>query len=220
MTYRLITALALIGLSGCQGPWRGTQIGVENMLLCQEVSSEVLTDLDAVPEGFSQSPREVIDALSGSFSGVRLEEEELPTEDEVSLSVADGGGSVTLIRYEPSDDEVAAEHCPPVYNADLDFSLTSDTLPALQVSLTARLTADGEGYAQVSNPTFDESLPEPTTFDPDDFDVVDSEVSFSGSAGSWWAYVSWVAMNPDESEPDADYPQTTELLLMAMMEQE
>ena len=67
-----------VTLGGCaERPDRlGTQIGFEEELRCELVSSETLTDLLAIPDGLARSPRDVIDGLAGAFSGPQLEEEE------------------------------------------------------------------------------------------------------------------------------------------------
>ena len=102
---------------------------------------------------------------------------------------------MTLVRYMPSDSVVGAEHCPPIYRTELQISLAADGLPALQAVLSTRITITGEAYAESVDLAFDDDLPEPTTFDPDDVDTVQSQVFFASTGDSWNVDVGWIAMN-------------------------
>lgn len=203
----------------------GTQIGVEDQLQCVEISSEVLTDLEAVPDGFDAAPSALIALQTGRFTGPQLDEQESPTAESASLQVAQVEGDVVLRRYEAETDDSEgfgtddlAAHCPPALFLDLSFALQADGISDYSETLSTRLGTEGEAWAQVQDSTgFDQTLPAPTTFDPADFDVVYTDVVFSGGYGDWWGYVSWEAYKSSEMASDGDVPITNELLVMAKM---
>lgn len=213
----IFAAPLLLGLMACKQGWNGTQIGVGHMLYCEEVSSELLSDLEAIPEGLSLSPLDAIEGLSGTFSGPQgLEEGESAGED-ASLITSAASQEVRLIRYEPSDAEVDPIHCPPNYEVELDFALTADGMPGLQTSLTTRISSEGEASAEGVDLEFDAPLPEPTAFNPDDFDTVESHVRLQGYDASWSVSIYWLAMNLEGVEEGQDVPQWSETLLGATL---
>ena len=218
-----------VTLGGCaERPDRlGTQIGFEEELRCELVSSETLTDLLAIPDGLARSPRDVIDGLAGAFRGPQLEEEEEsgdqplePSDGQAWLTVVDPGGPVTLEHFEGvshTDGGDVSHLCPPTYTFDLEVILAADGLPTFQSTLS--VVHSDEAWAESHDETsFDAELPAPATFDPDDFDRVESYVRLSSFEGDWWAYVGWEASNPDEAAPDGDLTITAETLLMAALE--
>jgi hypothetical protein len=203
----------------------GTQIGVEDALRCVQVSSEVLSDLESVPEGFDGAPSALIAAQVGLFSGPLLDDQEQPTDQVASLSVTQPQGDVVLRRYEAETDadtgmgtDDVAAYCPPALFVELSFSLQAEGIPDYSETLSTRIGPEGEAWAQVQDSAgFAEALPAPTTFDPDDFDVVYTDVVLSGGNGDWWGYVSWEAYKQSEMAEDGDVPITNELLVMARM---
>lgn len=202
----------------------GTQIGVEEEFRCMEVSSTVLTDLDAIPEGFDSAPNALVAAQIGSFSGPQLDAQEQPTAQGASLQVAQVPGEVVLLRYAADSDDAGlstdemAPHCPPALVMDLSFSLQAEGLPDYSEILSTRIGPEGEAWAQVQDSSgFAEALPAPSAFNPEDFDVVYTDLVLSGGYGDWWGYVSWEAYNSAEMASDGDVPITNELLVMARM---
>ena len=217
-------ALGLGLLAGCSSERPGTQIGVEDSLMCEVLSTEVLTDLDAVPDGFSASPQDLLDGVLGAFSGDQLDEEEQPNGATARVTVSDPGEAVNLVRYEVvaetdgGNTDDLSHLCPPVLLVDLSFTLEAEGLPDFAALLETRISAEGESWAESEEEGhFASALPAPTTFDPDDFDTVYPRTVFSGAGGAWWTYVSWLAYNTSEVESDGDVPTTDELLLMASL---
>ncbi len=224
MTPTPLALIAALALPGC-----GTQIGTEDELICGLVSSETLTDLTAVPEGFELSPRDTIDALLGSFTGHPFSDEVVDTgphsseerfdlETAVALTVSDPGGDVVLERYEESSgDEALAEHCPSVFVVELDYTLEADGLPTFSGAVSTALRDQPEGaHAETADTGgFVEEPPGPTLFDPDDFDTVELHVRFSGRRDVWWPHIRWEAWNTADVEPDGDVSKEGETLLDA-----
>ena len=220
----LLTAPLLLTACGI-GQRTGTQVGTEDALRCVELSSEVPSDLEAVPDGFDGSPRALIDAQLGAFTGPQLDDQEQPTSDSASLLVEDPESDVLLLRYEAevdggfgdATDDVGA-YCPPALIVDLTFTMQADGIPDFSEVLSTRIGPEGETWAQVQDSTgFATALPEPNTFDPSDFDEVYTDVVLSGGYGTWWSYVGWQAYKQAEVESDGDVPITSELLLMAKL---
>ncbi len=198
----------------------GTQIGTEDALECLLVSSETLADLDAVPDGFERSPRETVDALLGDFAGFQLgEEEDEVLETTASLGVADTGGDVLLERYEPSTDpELLAEHCPPRLVADLAFTLEAEGLPTWTASVATTFYEDRALVETEGEDGFDGEVPQPTLFDPADYDEVVLSIRLSAGPSTWSPTVRWEAWNLADVAPDGDVAKETEKLLWAELE--
>lgn len=225
MTRTLSTLALLTTLSACAvGEHPGSQIGSEEDFSCTLLSSEVLTDLSAVPDGMSLSPQAAIDGAVGTWQGAALDDQEQPTSGSVTLTVTHAGGAVTLERFEatldPSSPESgtvdSAAHCPARYSSDLVFTLAADGLPAFEA--TIETTLRDEAWAETADPAaFASALPAPS-FDPDDFEEVEARVVFSGGVQTdWWAYVDWRGWNPSEAGFDGDVPVTSDLLLSARL---
>ncbi len=209
-------------LSACGAFGHGTQIGFEDSFVCEVISSETVADLDTIAAGFDRSPRDVIDGLTGSFSGPQLDELEEPTADLAWLTVADTGGPVIAEQYQAVSGQDGGDDlshlCAPVYFFDLDVVLTADGLPTFASTLSAASSEGSSRAGSYDEAAFDDALPDPVTFDPTQFDLVQPRAVLSGGDGVWWAYVSWEASNPDEAEPDGDLTIHSESLMMAALE--
>lgn len=225
MTRTRLTLLAsLVLTAGCAQEHPGTQIGSEDELRCELISSDLVTDLTLTPDGFTTSPRDLIDSLVGDFSGPPLDDQEQPTAGTVELAVTDPGGDVTVERFEAAVDDgdgvtadSLADACPPRYVTTLGFHLESDDLPTFDAVLPVQGN-DGLGGASTDPAQFDAALPPPTTFALADFPESQQEVDFGGGSGAWWVYVGWEAWDPADAAADGDLPITSELLLMARLD--
>jgi len=221
----ILTLVATACSEGAERP--GTQIGVEEELFCTLLSSETVTDLDEIADGFALSPRDVIDSLTGTYLGQQLNDYEEPTADAASLTVGDPASPVTVEHYEATDDMDGgdvAHLCPSQYTFELEVALHADGFPAFEGTIGASYTDDDGGatWARSSDESlFDAELPSPVTFDPDDWDLVEPVVLLSGNGlGDWYTSLSWNAYNPDEVVEGQDYTIENELLFHAMLEHE
>ena len=203
-------------LIGC-----GTSIGSEDQLTCTEISSEVLADLDAELEDFGASPRALIDAVLGHFSGPQLAHE---WQVEVAgaeawLTVSDPGADVTLVTYESNiEDEssVASDPCPPRLTLTLDGVLAADGLPTFTGPLSGILDVEGGVYVDSTDTTaFDSSLPDPPAFDAADFERVEARVKLRTAGDGWSSTLWWELSNPSTAEPDGDHTIEKDTLLYA-----
>lgn len=205
---------AALGLVACGD----TPISTTDQLSCTELSSEVLADLDAVPDGFDGSPRGLIDGVLGSYAGFQLDEFEQETTDQAWATIADLGSDVSLTRFASNIDdssELASDPCPPRLTTTLAATLAMDGVPSLDGVLATRLGPDGEfSLTATDSPDFDGELPSPKSFDPTAYELVESQVALSGGDGALWAKVRWEASNPSEAadEPDGDYTILSELV--------
>ncbi len=223
MTRTPTTLLALTLVVACDPTGAGTQIGSEDDLHCDVVSTEEITDPHAVPEGFDHAPSTIIGGLTGAFQGAQLDEQEQPTVDQASLQVVDAGEPIVLTRFTPSGNDGGGPEqlgiCTPVLTVRLDFAMEADGLPAVVASLDAFVRHEGDVWAESSDPAwFASELPAPTSFDARAFDEVVPSLVFSGLGEAWWATVSWEAWNFDEIEEDGDRPITRELVMMAALQ--
>ena len=142
-------ALGLGLVAGCSSELPGTQIGVEDGFACEVVSTELLTDLEAVPDGFSASPQDLLDGVLGAFSGDQLDEDEQPDGTTARVTVSDPGDDLSLVRYEVAEDSDDGGNdlshlCPPVLLVDLSFTLEAEGLPDFAAVLETRISTEGE----------------------------------------------------------------------------
>lgn len=237
-TLRTIASLStLAALCACTPDRWGTQIGTEDSLTCTLESSETLTDLDALPDDFADSPSTLLAGVAGTYSGEQFDEEEGDTGEDpqgngltADLVVSNPGGDVVLERYFPAlseddlaqlDDDDLVRICPPSLVTTLDYVLTADGLPDLDTSLETRIANDGAVAASFSGQgDYADALPSPTTFDPDDFGQVEANTRLRGTASQWSVTVDWTAWNPEDAAPDGDVAKTRELLVQATLNAE
>jgi hypothetical protein len=207
----------------------GTQIGFEDALSCTLISSETLTDLEEIPDGLNLSPREVIDNITGSYVGQQLNDYEEPTADAASATVSDPAAVVTVLHYEgfsDMDGGDVAHLCPSRYAFELEVALHADGFPSFEGTIGANYSDGGDGdpssWARSSDESlFDDELPSPVTFDPDDWGLVEPVVLLSGNGlGGLYTTLSWNAYNPDEVVEGQDYTREGELLFHALLEHE
>jgi hypothetical protein len=235
---RITAALStLVALCACDPDRWGTQIGTEDTLTCEVVSTDVLTDLDAVPDDFTLSPNAMLDGLVNTYSGEQTDGEQGDTGEgyqpnglAAELVVANPGGDVVLTRTLPDfseedlatlDDDDLVRICPPFLTTTLSYTLTAEGLPVLQTDLATNISPDAwartgfageDGYAS--------ALPSPSEFDPDDFGHVEADTSLYGTAAQWSVTASWLAWNPEDAAADGDVAKTRELLVLATLDAE
>ena len=225
---KTITSLIFLPCTiACNSIFPGTQIGTENQLTCSLISSDTLNNLDDIPNGFTRSPREVIDDRIGTYIGGKFDENETPTSDTVSLLVSDPGSVVTVLYYSGGEENIEyyEDPCPPRYLFDLDFSLEADGFPSFIGTLEVSYFADTNGDMMASSydkSLFTGALPAPVTFDPNDWDVVEPFLYFSTCelCDGWYASLSWEAYNESEVVSGEDYYIENELLFHASLYEE
>ena len=101
---------ALTLACACGEELPGTQVGFENDTGCQRVSTEAVTDLEAPIDGYVSTPRDILDALPGTFRGPLLGAEEVPMDGEATLTVGASDEALSLERYEPTPTDRTATH--------------------------------------------------------------------------------------------------------------
>ena len=207
-TIPLLTAMVLLSACGRELP--GTQVGIEHGAGCQLVATEALTDLDATLEGFTATPREILDALPGTFRGPLLGAEEVPMEGEATLTVGLVDEALSLEQYEPMPSDSfggqpdLAAFCPPRLLLTIEIDLAADGFPAFAGTMDAAVFADdeaGDGWSitAVIDPTdhLDGELPDPVVLDPDAVDVLTPRLRVGGITSSWGVDLSWVSETDD-----------------------
>ena len=224
--YNTTILASLVWTTACNGILPGTQIGTENQLTCTLTSSDTLPNLDDIPDGFTRSPREVIDDRIGTYAGAQFDENETPTSDTVSLLVSDPGSVVTVQYYSGGEEDIEyyEDPCPPGYLFDLDFTLEADGFPSFIGTLEVSYFANTDG--DMSATSYDESLftgalPTPVTFDPNDWEVVEPHLLMTScDACGWYVALSWEAYNASEIVEGEDYVRNGELLFQASLDEE
>ena len=209
--------LLILGACGSsENPRGGTQIGFEESLGPCVLLAEAAVGPDAVPPGFAASPQQAIAVLVGDFHGPQLDDQEMPTDLMVDLTVADPGGTVTLQTYEPGPGADPLTECPPDYEVSLDFVVVSDGLPTFVQPVLTRVSTGGEASAVHEGAAgFDGALPAPTTLDPSDAKLVGPRVDLAGGGSGWWVYVSWHGLRDDGGGEDGAPTELEELVMMA-----
>lgn len=223
-SYNLNLIIILLCTTACNSVFPGTQVGTEEQLTCTQISSETLSNLDEIPDGFALSPREVIDGLGGSYTGLQMDENEAPTSETVSLLVSDPSSIVTVQYYSGGEDDIEyyEDPCPPRYLFELDFTLDADGFPLFNGTVEVNYTANADGDSH-SGYTIDESLlnatlPTPVSFNPNDWEVVEPLfwMSSCDSCG-WYVALTWEAYNASEVVEGEDYYVENELLFHASL---
>lgn len=167
--------------------------GDEALVGCVAVTTEVLTDLDAVPDGFGAASSALLAAVTGTFAG------DLARAPGGTLAVTLGltrTGDVKLERREwvdatPGDDggiePALGEDCPDVLRFDAAATLVAGT--ALDEAFTADVTVDTEGRgALFAGIGFDALVGDavPDGFDPSTMAQVALQVSAQHDGLATW----------------------------------
>jgi len=220
----MIRLLPLIVLAaGCGGePAAGTQIGFEEGGLCQELSSEVVSDRAAVPADFDASVDVLVSEMVGSFSGPLLDDQEQPTNSSVGMVVSERAGDVVLTRYEIRDDAGGIEPdlgaaCPAQLTIPMSVILDAPG-GSWESPVDVRVGASGGsgGGARVG-PADEVLFPAPLTLDPEQLDDLYIRVDLSHAVdGAWWLTVGWYGETVGEGE-DGTASITMESLMMARL---
>ncbi|MGC4086991.1 MAG: hypothetical protein QM756_03635 [Polyangiaceae bacterium] len=140
-------ALVAMGIAALAGGCSGIQGGSEGEETGHCVYRDVtLTDPDAVPEGFTKSPRELLAAAQGRFSGkVRRHA--------VSLDLA-----TTLDDLSAHYDESGFSNCKPGLSSSASATLVLDDLPAQPAAVAGLELRAGSALAMA---TFEASADAP-----------------------------------------------------------
>lgn len=235
-TLSAVAVCTLASITACsadQPAGSGTQVGIEEVVVCR-VSDEVqLTDLDAIPEGFSDSPNTILDQLSGTFTGPLLAEEEVVLGGEATLVMSVPSAEVTLVTFDVEFTDGAESEgydesgvCPPALALELDLTLTAEAFPSFSGQIPATVSAEDQDpgvtwglYATV-DPTdgLDQDLPEPSTFDPGTVDRLEARLQVSGHEDSRGVALSWRGEIDDGGGEDGSASIVNELLYMAQLQ--
>ena len=229
-TLRILPVFLVAGLFAC-GPTQsrdGTQIGFEEDLECELVSTQTVTDLSSVPPDFTVSPQAILDDYVGEFHAIELGTatlEDIPVQDstsEATLVVSLEADSVTLEHYAPVENPYETEtfECASLYAFELGFTLVVADLPTFDAPLRAVYNEQSDWLMAESTDlsAFDGELPEPTTFAPGDFERVEARLRLDGQQQGWWMVLSWEASNPSEAAPDGDLTIFRENIVVASLE--
>lgn len=215
--------LCLLACGACSvdEPRPGTQIGVEEEGPGCEVVSEEVVSGTTQPPGFSTTVDASLQALTGSFVGPPLDEEEQPMSGEVALTLALLEGEALLTRTEPVQGASGTGTemgwwCVDWVAKPAHLVVEAEGLPRFDSDVLLQVDETGAGRVQVDGGAgFDGPLPAPTTFDLDAVDEAHVSLSLSGTGEGWWITVSWIAEVHDGLGEDGGHSLLHEPLLMA-----
>lgn len=209
----------------------GTQVGVEEQIRCVVREQTVLTDLDAIPADFTDSPNDILAQLPGTFRGPLLADGEVPMGGDAVLDVAVPPGDVVLTTYDtvfPDDGDVIEMDlgifCPPSLSFDVAVTLTADGFPTFDGALPASVqpeSHDGVSWGLTARvdprDDLDGALPDPTSFDPATVDQLSAELTLSGHADVRGVELTWRGETQDGQGEDGAASIANDLVYMAQM---
>lgn len=219
----MIVAWLLVLVSGCadRGPrWQGTQIGIEHEGAdCERVSTEVV-DPTAAPEGFERSAEAELTAHLGEFHGFRMDEDEEPTDEPITLVVSSPGGEIVLERYEPPSSEIPDFNCPDRVRQAVDIGIEAP--PTVSFAGSVDLVSDVTGWGTIDwegAPEAFTAIPEPS-FDREAAEGVVALIRGGHVEDApWWVDVAWAREVPSREIP-GEVEQEVELVLWGWVGEE
>ncbi|MEO0600964.1 MAG: hypothetical protein AAF211_05980 [Myxococcota bacterium] len=211
----------------------GTQVGVEEELRCEVRDEIVLTDLDAIPDAFSDSPNTILADLPGPFTGALLGEDEVVMGGDATLEFGVPAADLTLVTFDAVDtldgsaiaqDEMAVPPCPPQLTVDVDVTLAADGYPTFDGTIPIMISPESEGgvtwglWGRVDpRDDLDATLADPTTFDAATVDRLEARLSVAGHADTRGVELFWLGETDDGGGEDGGASVTHELIFMAQL---
>lgn len=217
-----LTTLALL-LFACGRGANGTQIGVENGLVCEVVSDVLVTDLSVVPDGFTTSAAALFEGHWGTHElmvSSQPDEAPLASGESIMLTLSHEGAEIRALIYEGHNSQDPSENgipCGRKYVTDVSATVAHDSV---DWEGTVELVFDEEGDVSGrldGDAGFADPLPPPTQFAAADMDRLAPSVFLSGAKFNgdviWTTYISWEGERDDGLGEDGGPSLHSELVL-------